>query len=178
MYIRSKKRKLKSSSIIEYAYLVSIKWRKKRTPKQEVKKYLGRIYKLEKRENKTFQNQTKDLEEYFKKTSIKTVKKDLFKSELQNHGFSQQSEDILINNKLKVNLNKATVENSKNNKPISLELNNNFLNSYTLNRIINYTPPKNLTKLQLGKEYANRLISAGIPLQEEVFVRLFKKEFS
>jgi len=178
MYIRSKKRKLNSGKIIEYAYLVSIKHRKTKTPKQKVKKYLGRIYKLEKKENKLFKEAiARDLDLYFKNKPLKRIKKDLVKLELLNYGFLEISKDIFVFNDFKVNLNKLEVLDSKNN-PVSLEINNNFINSYTLNRILNYSPPRNLSQLQLAKEYANNLLSLGLTLPEDVFVRLFKKEFN
>ena len=177
MYIRSKKRKLNSGKVVEYAYLVSIKHRKTKTPKQKVKKYLGRIYRLEKKDNKTFKEFiVQDLDLYFKKTPLKRIKKDLIKLELLNHGFLEISKNILTFNDFKVNLNKLEVLDNKNN-PISLEINNNFINSYTLNKILNYNPPKNLSQLQLAKEYANNLLSLGLTLPEDVFVRLFKREF-
>ncbi|MBI2499347.1 hypothetical protein HYV88_03845 [Candidatus Woesearchaeota archaeon] len=177
MYIRSKKRKLNSGKIVEYAYLVSIKHRKTKTPKQKVKKYLGRIYKLEKKKNKTFKDFiAQDLDLYFKSNSLTKIKKDLIKLELLNYGFLEISKEVFVFNDFKVNLNKPGVLDK--NKEISLEINNNFINSYTLNRILNYTPPKNLSQLQLAKEYANSLLSLGLTLQEDVFVGLFKKEFS
>lgn len=177
MYIRSKKRKLNSGNIVEYAYLVSIKHRKTKTPKQKVKKYLGRIYKLEKKDTKSFQEFiNQDLDLYFKSKPLKKIKKDLIKLELQNYGFLEISKDILKFNDFKVNLTKIKVLDKT--KQISLEINNNFINSYTLNKILNYTPPRNLSQLQLAKEYANSLLSLGLTLPEDVFVRLFKKEFS
>ncbi|MEK6951800.1 MAG: hypothetical protein AABX29_02185 [Nanoarchaeota archaeon] len=178
MYIRSKKRKLNSGKIVEYAYLVSIKHRKTKTPKQKVKKYLGRIYKLEKKENKPFKEFiAQDLDSYFKSNSLTKIKKDLIKLELFNYGFLEISKDILVFNNFRVNLKKLEVLDNKNN-PISLEINNNFINSYTLNRILNYNPPKSLSQLQLAKEYANSLLSLGLTLPEDVFVMLFKREFS
>lgn len=177
MYIRSKKRKLNSGKIVEYAYLVSIRHRKTKTPKQKVKKYLGRIYKLEKKDNKPFKEFiAQDLDYYFKKTPLKRIKKDLIKVELLNYGFLEISKDIFTFNEFRVNLNNLEVLDNKNN-PISLEINNNFINSYTLSKILNYTPPKNLSQLNLAKEYANSLLSLGLTLPEDVFVRLFKKEF-
>jgi len=107
---------------------------------------------------------------------MKRIKKDLVKLELLNYGFLEISKDIFIFNDFKVNLNKLEVLDNKDN-PISLEINNNFINSYTLNKILNYNPPKNLSQLQLAKEYANSLLSLGLTLPEEVFVRLFKREF-
>ena len=177
MYIRSKKRKLKSGKVNEYAYLVSIKHRKTKTPKQKVKKYLGRIYKLEKKDNKTFKEViSQDLDSYFKNKPLKRIKKELIKLELLNYGFLEISKNILVFNNFKVNLNKLEVLDK--NKQISLEVNNNFINFYTLNRILNYAPPRNLSQLQLAKEYANNLLSLGLTLPEDVFIRLFKKEFS
>ena len=175
MYIRVKTAKSKSGNIRKYAYLVSTKWRKTKTPKQKSKKYLGRVYTLEKNTNKSIK-EISDFEKYLKTKKLKQIIRDLIKIELLNHNFIETKKNYLIYQNLVVDLRSNQIIDKQNNNPITIELNKNYLNSYTLNKLINYKPTKDLIDLQIGKEFATTFISAGIPIDQEVFISLFKEK--
>ncbi|MEK6826431.1 MAG: hypothetical protein AABX90_02275 [Nanoarchaeota archaeon] len=173
MFIRSKKIKNQ-----EYAYLVKNIWRKrKKSSRQKSSKYLGKLYKFNKIKNNSLEEYINitDINKYLEKTPDNKIIKDLLKLELLNHGFQQKSKNIFLLNNFKVNLSKKTVIDTKTKKPICLEINNNFLCNYTLSRIINFIPKKDLTELQIGKQLANAFESAGIIVPKELFVIIAQK---
>ena len=171
MFIRIKKIKGK-----DYAYLVSNVWRKrKKASRQKVAKYLGKVLKLERINNKTLHEflKIKDLEKYIKSNS-KKITLDLIRLELHNHNFKEIKKDIWELNDILVDLKNKKVLHNK--KQVCLELNNNFLCSYTLRKLIDFKPKQGLTKLQIGKQLANYFEAAGILVPKEIFVVIAKKE--
>jgi len=177
MFIRIKKIKN-----IEYAYLVENKWRKRRKNKvkQKTLKYLGKVYKLETTKNLTLNEYIKtNLEEYLKNPPIKIIK-DLITIGLLNHNFKKLNNNSYENDNIHIDLNEKKVINKNTKKKICLEMNNNFLCSYTLKKLLNFKPKQNLTKLQIGKQLANSFESAGVKIPKEIFViiaqKILKKE--
>ena len=87
-----RKKKIKNR---EYAYIVENRWRKrvgkgsKKGARQQVKGYLGRVFKLEpKKEIDFFSHFCSDgVEEYVKANDKKVIILDLVKFELLRHGF-------------------------------------------------------------------------------------------
>lgn len=175
MYIRIKKIKGK-----EYAYLVKSKWYKTRTPKQKTIKYLGRVYKLEKKKNSTNLEKflkIKDIQNYIKKTLYRKLVFDIIRLELHNHNFKPKNRLIWYNKDFIVDLRNLSVLNKTSKKQISLELNKNFLNEFTLNSLVNFKEPQQSTKLQIGNALANSFISAGISINKSFFVEIFQKKY-
>ena len=167
----------------EYAYLVQNKWYKRRHkgknkgPRQKVSKYLGRVHVLGKVNDVDFYNFKKinvmkikdfqdtenlrfsrDLEQYLKKNnnSKNSIFKDLIEWELFRHNISDKEFTIDYSNKKVL----------KNNKPVSLKMNEGFLNSFTLSRIYNL---KSNDSYYLAKCF----VEAGIEIPKEVFVGMF-----
>ena len=167
MFIRIKK--IKNN---HYAYLVENKWRKRRKNKvkQKTLKYLGKIYKVGKESAPRNINS-----EEFKNTSIKKLIIELIRNELNSHNFKEIKNNIFELDNSLVDLEKKEVINKNSKKQICLELNNNFLCSYTLRKLLNFKPKKNLTKIQIGKQLANTFESAGISISKEVFVYIAQK---
>ena len=159
MFIRIKKREN-----AKYAYLVRNK-RYKTTPyhRQRVIKYLGKVFKP-KKAIKTRINLTNLT---FQDSIIY-----LIKTELINYNFKQKNNNF-TQEKIIINLKKRNV--SKNKKPISIELNEGFLNNYTLKELLNFKYKVNQPPLTQGHTLANLLISAGIKLSPSKFLKLFKK---
>jgi hypothetical protein len=150
----------------EYAYLVSNKWYKRRHkgknkgPRQKVSKYLGRVYYFNKVNDKdflTFKN-IKDLEQYLKNNhnNKNQIFKDLVEWELFRHNVDKEEFTIDFGNK----------KIMKNNKMVSLRINEGFLNSFTLNRLFG---------LRSGSSYylAKCFVEAGIEVPKEIFVGVF-----
>ena len=174
MFIRIKK--IKNNN---YAYLVENFWRKRKKykVKQKTLKYLGKAIRLEKKQNKSlleFLN-IENLQEYLEKQNPKRIILDLIRLELINHNFKETKKNIFELNNFKVNLKDKRVIDLKTKKEICLEINNNFLCSYTLRKLINFTPKQNLAELQIGKQLANALESSGIIIPKEIFVIVAKK---
>lgn len=160
MYIRIKPVKTQ-----EYAYLIENKWNKrKKAIKKKNKAYLGRIYRLQK-------TKSEDISQEVFKNSYKNIIKILISQELKNHNFKQK-QDILYLDNLTINLKSLIVQ--KNNKPVTLLINEGFLNNYTLKKTINY---KIKTDYQLieGKKLAKLLVLTGLKLKPEQFILLFQK---
>ena len=152
----------------EYAYLVENKWYKRRHkgknkgPRQKVTKYLGRVYPFNKVNNNDFLTFKKinDLEQYLKKNnnSKNSIFKDLIEWELFRHNISNKEFTIDYSNKKIL----------KNDKIVSLRMNEGFLNSFTLSRVYN---------LNSNDSYylAKCFVEAGIEIPKEVFVGVFGK---
>tara|TARA_Y100000034_G_C6807769_1_gene362842 strand:- start:46 stop:552 length:507 start_codon:yes stop_codon:yes gene_type:complete len=164
MYIRTKQRKNG-----KYAYLVKNKRLKtKKHPKQITIKYLGKVYTPEKIGSKTLY----EPEQYIKKNSSKDIMKHLLELELLNHNFKKNKNIYSLDN-LTVNLTNNKVTN--NNNKISIELNEGFLNNYTLKQLFNYKHQPLQPLMEQGKNLANLLVSIGLKLDDEIFLRLFEK---
>ncbi len=148
----------------EYAYLVENKWYKRKVkgkgkgPRQKVSKYLGRVYKFNKTNNNDFLNfkNINDIEQYIKNNRKNEIIKDLVEWELFRHNVDKEEFYIDFSNKKII----------KDEKEVSLRINEGFLNSYTLNRLFN---------LRAGNSYflAKCFVEAGIEIPKEVFVGVF-----
>ena len=94
VYVRIKKVKGK-----EYGYLVQSKWRKskgqpKKSHKQKVKKYLGRVYRLDKERDIEFSDIIdNDFETYLKRATKQSILKDLIMLEIVKCGFNLDSDN-------------------------------------------------------------------------------------
>ncbi|MFH0868259.1 MAG: hypothetical protein V1831_03015 [Candidatus Woesearchaeota archaeon] len=150
----------------EYAYLVENKWYKRKVkgkgkgPRQKVSKYLGRVHEPDKTDNTNFFNFKKidNLDDYLKNNRKNEIIKDLVEWELFRHNINKEEFTIDFNNKKVI----------KDNKEVSLKMNEGFLNSYTLSRVFN---------LNSGSSYflAKCFVDAGVEIPKEVFVGVFGK---
>ena len=150
----------------DYAYLVENKWYKRRFkgkgrgPRQKVSKYLGRVYSFNKKGTIDFFNfkNIENLEYYLKNNGRTKIFKDLIEWEIFRHNVDKEEFTIDFSNKKIL----------KNNKEVSLKMNEGFLNSFTLNRLFN---------LKAGNSYylAKSFVEAGVEIPKEVFVGLFGK---
>ena len=165
MFIRIKKIKGK-----QYAYLVTNTWKKrKQASRQKTLKYLGRVIKVEKKEN----HQTDPGIELFLNKPPADIIRSLVEKELTVHGFIPNNHRWTKEG-IKIDLRKKEVKD-QNNKDICLEMNHNFFCEYTLKKLLIFSPKEGLTQLQIGKELAVALEATGIPINKELFVLLFQK---
>ena len=164
--------RIKKINKIQYAYLVDNRWYKRRTkgrgkgPRQKVKKYLGRVYSFDKVEDKHFFDfkNIGNIEEYIKNNEKNDIIKDLVELELFKHKIGKE---FLINFDDKKVL--------KGNKEVSLAINEGFLNSYTLARLLDFKFGYDTEKA--GLELAKYFVEAGIEIPKEVFVGIFGKVY-
>ena len=150
----------------EYAYLVENKWYKRgfknkgKGSRQKVSKYLGRVYKHDKVNDQNFYSFKKidNLEKYLKNNDKSRIFNDLVEWELFRHNVNK--EEFFIDFK-----NKKVLKNKKN---VSLQMNEGFLSSFTLQRLFTLTS-------QDSYYLAKCILEAGIQIPQEVFVGVFGK---
>ncbi|MBR9682940.1 hypothetical protein GOV03_00165 [Candidatus Woesearchaeota archaeon] len=153
-----------------YCYLVQNKHTKK-GPRQKVKKYLGRAWKLEQKKELDFLDFLKvnNFNDYFKK-SKKEILMGLVQWELIRHGF-QEKKDSLVNQDISFNIKNNKI--IKKDKEVLLALNEGFLCSFTTGRILKFKKSGDLQKdaLTLAKYF----VEAGIKIPQEVFIGFYEK---
>lgn len=198
MFIRIKRIKKKNKEY-PYAYIVANRWMKKaKRSKQKVKKYLGRVYFLEKVNNNDFFEfySIKDVKGYVKKNDKKRIINDLIRFELINHGFKEQgnflikdniyfnknSNEVFINikkindkiiNSGKINDKKSIInKNDNSNNKIVLAMNEGFLCDETIKRLFGRFEGD---EREVGFKLANAFVEAGLKIPEELFVCIFEK---
>lgn len=173
MFIRIKNREQGGRSL-SYAYLVSSKHRKKGA-KQKVAKYLGKVYSFERSKNKSFDEFVSgSAQAFISLKPLKTSLMSLVKLELENHDFMKISKNKYAKGNLIVNFTTKDVKDISNNKPVCIALNDGYLTSYTLSKMLNFKAPEALER-DVGKAMAKRILAAGVLLDQSVFVLLFQK---
>ena len=170
MFIRTKSRKNKAGKIKTYAYLVENKYRKRgKYPRQKAKKYLGRVFTFKKSKDDSLDFSSS----FIDKESFKTLVRSLIGQELKNYGFRREG-DIWENEDITVDLKNGVVLDSKTKKDVCIALNNGFLTQYTIKKVIEFKPPEGLER-EIGKALGHTIVSAGIPVDHELFIALFRK---
>ena len=156
-YIRTKK-----ISGNKYAYLVEIISTDK-GPRQKVKQYLGRVHNFEK---------SKEVSEINPGNSKENILLNLIQPELQAMGFKERK-DNFVYQKLHFNNKKFSLTKSKTNKEAIISLNDGYLSTFTLQRIINFQKTKNLNKD--AHTLAKYFLEAGLQINQELFVKFYQK---
>ena len=175
-----RKKKIKNR---EYAYIVENRWRKrvgkgsKKGARQQVKGYLGRVFKLEpKKEIDFFSHFSIDsAEEYIKDNDKEAIIKDLLRFELIKHGFEEAGK-LLSNGSILVDLDSIGFYNAEGNdsKKIVLELNEGFMCKETIESLVNLKIKENEDS---GFKLASAFVEAGLKVPKEVFVGFFGKVY-
>ncbi len=152
----------------EYAYLVENKWKSK-TTKQKVKKYLGKVCRLENIVGIKFEKE-------IDKMGFKDAARELVKFELLKNGFTEEKEGgkekgVLTKEMFTVNFDKGIFLN--NGKPVVFESNEGFICSFTFNRLMRFKPSE--TEEETGLRLAEAILEAGISIPHNVFVNVFEK---
>lgn len=167
MFLRIKKRINPSGKTYEYAYWVANKYRKRRKmPKQKVKKYLGRVYKFKKALNQEIEVIETE------KTTFRQNILLLIKNELKNYEF-EEKEGFWQKENCQINVEQGLCIDEKG-KNICIAINEGFLHATTITALIDFKPKEDLER-EIGKQLGNTLISAGIRPKEAVFIELFRQ---
>ena len=163
MFIRTKKIKGQ-----RYAYLVKNKWVKGKV-KQQVKGYLGKVFSPEKTSQTPFHEHYSNYE----KIDSKEMIKDVVKLELVNHGFAIIDDRTLSKEDVVVDVAKCKVK-TKNGKDAVLMLNDAFLHNKNMKNLVNF---KKSTEEEdtPGQKLATAFSDAGINVEKEIFVELYKR---
>ena len=158
MFLRTKK--IKNNS---YLYAIDNKWyKRKKGPRSKSQKYLGKCHKPERINNFKPQLDLKHIEI----TPFRKIIQYLVELELNNHGIEKQSRYYLYQSKFRLNPYLTP--------PINLEMNEGFLCNYTLNKLYNFKFKSSNLK-EKAKELANTLLQAGLKVEEDLFIELYKK---
>jgi len=166
MFIRIKKRKNKAGKVKAYAYLVSNKYRKMRkTPKQKVKAYLGRVYYFKETKKLT---KALNLEKNFRE-----IVQQMMARELEKRGFKQEGQ-MYQRESICVDLEKGEVYDVEKKTKVCIAINDGLMTNHTLQQIIEFKPPEGLEK-DIGRALGNAMVSTGVPVDHETFIALFRK---
>ena len=158
----------------EYAYIVENRWRKRgNRVKQKTKKYLGRVYRLDRVNMMDFFEfyNIDDISYYLNSKTKEELLLDLIRLELYNYGFEDkgniwQKEDVVFD------LKNRKVYNNKN-KSIALAFNEGFLTDFAVRKLLNFRAEVE----EDGYDLAKLFVEAGIAVPKEVFVGFFRKIF-
>jgi len=164
MFVRTKKVKE-----YFYAYLVKNKWTKK-GPRQKTCKYLGRVTALKPFSDIEFEDFCSSLEDLSSGAIVRTA----VAFELYKHGFQEHKKNVWKLNDFYVDLEKAKVRVGK--KPVVLSLNNDFLCDFTLKNLVKFKSNKDENGVAM--DLAKAFVQAGIPVREDIFIRLFQLIFN
>ena len=160
VYIRVKK-----ISKYLYAYLVE-NVSTKLGPRQKVKQYLGRVYELEK---------SKEVEEVSNGSNKEEILLNLVIPELEVRRFKKKKA-LLINKNLTFDTKQFTFKKttkSKTEKDAILKLNDGYLCTFTLKRILTFENSKDVKKdAQILAKY---FLEAGLLISQETFVSFYQK---
>lgn len=169
MFIRIKK--IKSWY---YAYAVVNHWTK-RGARQKTAGYLGKVEKLEPKQEISFNNFIAADNTALKDRSAKEIVKKYVAYELYKHGFLEDIEHKDVWHYQDINVDLQELNITKEKSKVVLQLNNDFLCDMTLKNLINFKSKAD--EEVCGKELAQAFISAGIPVQPEIFIEVFRKVF-
>lgn len=145
----------------EYAYLVENSWTTKGV-RQKVGKYLGRIYRPEKAKSEglgTFLG-IEDVRKHIAGSEFRRIAADLVRLEMHNHDVKEAD----------VNIEECNVKDGKG-KEITVAMNNGFLCSHTLKKLLEYKPEEDYS----GYKLADLMTAAGIAPEPEVFIEIYGK---
>ena len=156
-YIRTKK-----ISGNKYAYLVEIISTDK-GPRQKVKQYLGRVHDFEK---------NKEISEINQGNTNKEILLNLIIPELKARGFKGKK-DTFAYKKLIFDHKNISLLKSKTKKEAIIKLNDGYLSTFTLQRILNFQKTNNLNKD--AHTLAKYFLEAGLQINQELFVKYYQK---
>lgn len=157
-----------------YCYIVENKWIKgKKTPKQKVKKYLGRVYMYYDNKKDFYRIMNiQDSAKYMKENAKAVIISDLIRAELLRKGFIDKK-NKLIQDKVSYLPDKNVFLVKGREKNISIASNHGFLHEWTIKRILDFKKKGN--KRNSGLLLAKYFVEAGIAVPREVFVVVFEK---
>lgn len=148
----------------QYAYLVVNEWKKGKV-RQKVKKYLGRVVALP---DKTLSLPLPTID--FSRPARDCIR-DIIAFEFLRHGFIRKRE-TLIKNGLKISFATGVIQEEG--KDVVLFLNDRYFHRRLLDDLQDFYQPEDPDETP-GTRLAKAFSDAGIPIQKEWFVQLYKK---
>ena len=161
-FVRIKKIKGK-----EYAYIVENEWKRK-SSRQKVRGYLGRVYRFELKNLIDFLQfvKTENAERYVNENDASKIIKDLIEWEFYKFDVDRQRFSVDLTNKIIQIHNKNTV----------LLINEGFMCNLTLKNLLEFESKNN--EENNGYRLARSFVEAGIKVPQDIFVGLCQKLFS
>lgn len=175
MFIRIKKIKG-----LEYAYLVKSVWKKK-TPRQKVVQYLGRVHAPKKGSTISVEEFcVQEKKQITEKTAHPEIVRALFEWTLCQHGFMKdpliQKKWLYNNGKIIADPEKCTLSTKK--RDVTLKINEGYMNAFTLKELLVIRLNKNLDEpRQAATILAKAFVNAGIAIPQNVFIDVFQKVY-
>jgi len=151
--------RVKTISGKSYAYLVENTWKRGKV-RQKVKKYLGPVVKLEQQNDTSFAEwKNEELPTYVAQTSVKRIMQDLLAWTLSRH----EHNDTL-------HISDGSVK--RRGRDIVLHLHDGYWHKQAMNKLLYFKPtPEDRPGELLAEAFAN----AGIPVEKELFILLYRK---
>ena len=169
--------KLKKIKGIEYAYLVSQSYNKKRKKtRQKNNYYLGKVIQFDRSTNLDFNTSIKgSIHDFISEHSQRQIFGALIHHELINHGFKWDlKKEFLVKGNLYITKGCKKFKDINNNSKFCLEINDGFLSSHSIDTLLSPLPLIE-DQVQGGNILAKRLRSEGLNPSTELFISLFKK---
>ncbi len=157
-----------------YAYAVINHWTK-RGARQKTAGYLGKVEKLEPKQDLSFNQFIAANNIALKDRSAKEIVKKYVAYELYKHGFLEDVRDKDIWRYQDITVDLQALRIAKQGSKVVLNMNNDFLCDMTLKNLINFRSEAD--EEVCGKELAQAFISAGIPIEPEIFIEVFRNVF-
>ena len=141
--------RLKKVNGTDYAYFVET-INTAKGPRQKVKQYLGRVFSFESNNNS--------------EQIVGQDKKSFLKNLIQR--------EISTINLNKIIFNTSNMSIVKGSKHVAIKINNGFLTTFTINRILDFKRSNDLNKD--AHSLANYFVQAGLTISEEEFVNYYQ----
>jgi len=181
-FIRVKKR-IKGQKTYFFAYEVENKWyKRKKSTRQRVKRYLGRVYTVEEKEYQNFFGYLGVDEDgfisYSDRVRFEEMSLDLIEFELLRHGFVQgvgRQRNRLLLDDFTYDMLRHKLYSQTTKKPIVLEMNEGFMCDLSIRQMLRFRRKKYDDNRVMGKDFAKAVLSTGIKVEPDIFVELFEK---
>lgn len=157
--------RIKKIKQYEYAYLVENSWKKK-TSRQKVKDYLGRVVMLEETDI--------PYEGSIEQQSFKDAVESIINWQFKRLGFEEKNgklehEDHTYNPK------NHTLIAKRLKKPVVIKSHDGYLSTYTIKKLLSFEPIG--TEEEIAYDLARSFVSCGIFVDKGLFIELFEKVY-
>ncbi|MEK6901932.1 MAG: hypothetical protein AABX37_06310 [Nanoarchaeota archaeon] len=153
--------RIKKINNAPYAYLVE-STSTSSGPRQKVKKYLGRVHALEKKEERLSVVQGKNKKTFFAS---------LLGSTLRSHGLREE-QGRYVSPEFTISSISGIITKKGTSKDVVLSLNEGYLCQFTIQRILQFTKTKNVN--DDAPVLAKYFLEAGVAITPEEFVKFYE----
>lgn len=157
--------RIKKIKKYEYAYLVENTWKKK-TSRQKVKEYLGRVVKLDE-EKVEFPGTVSEL-------SFEDSVKKILKWQLTRYGFICDDSGCKSDT-YEYNEKTHEIKTIKHGKPVVIKSYDGYINKYSIKKLLAFDPVG--TEEEIAWDLAKVFVDCGLFVPKEVFIDTFQKVY-